>query len=145
MDNTLLGVVLLVAGAVSVAVIAWVISWYRQRKLVQRAGQWVPVEGRIESGALEAIHESGKIILPTFAFSYQVSGESYSGRFSLRDPFPGKTSIESMIDGMIGRTLLLRYCPDRPEDWFIPDEFIDGYKVEQRIGPHVIHDYYPRD
>ena len=144
MDNTLLGVVLLVAGAVSVAVIAWVISWYRQRKLVQRAGQWVPVEGRIESGALEAIHESGKIILPTFAFSYQVSGESYSGRFSLRANI-SKALAESMIDQMIGRKLFLRYDPDHTEMWFIPDEFIDGYKVEQKIGSHVIHDYSPND
>jgi len=144
-DKTLLGAVLVVAGAVSVAVAAWVISQYQQRKLAQEAGQWPPVEARIESGALEGTHESGKVLLPTFAFSYHVSGEYYSGHFSLRGPFPGKTPIESMIDGMIGRTLLLRYRPDRPEDWFIPDEFIDGYKVEQRIGSHVIHDYYPRD
>ena len=50
-----------------------------------------------------------------------------------------------MIDQMIGRKLVLRYNPDRPGRWFIPDEFIDGYKVEQRIGSHVIHDYAPND
>ena len=144
MDSALLGVVLLVAGAVSVAVVAWVISWYRQYKLVQQAGQWVPVEGRIESGALEAVHESGRIVLPTFAFSYQVSGESYSGRFSLRAKV-SKALAESMIDRMIGRKLFLRYDPGHPEMWFIPDEFIDGYKVEQKIGWHVIHDYSPND
>jgi hypothetical protein len=144
MDNTLLGAVLVVAGAVSLAVAAWVISWHRQRKLVQQAGQWVPIEARIESGALEGTHESGKVVLPTFAFSYQVSEDSYSGRFSLRANL-SKALAESMIDQMIGRKLLLRYDPDHPAAWFIPDEFIDGYKVEQKIGSHVIHDYSPND
>jgi hypothetical protein len=137
-------VVLLVAGSVSVAVIAWVISWYRQRKLVQQAGQWVPVEGRIESGALEGSHESGRVVLPTFAFSYQVSKESYSGRFSLRANI-SKALAESMIDRMIGRKLFLHCDPNHPEMWFIPDEFIDGYKVEQKIGSPPIHDYSPND
>ena len=146
MDTTLLVVILVVAGAVAVAVTAWPISWYRQRKLLQQAQQWLPVEARIESGALEATRESGKIVLPTFAFSYQVSGEYYSGRFSLTPKaFPTQEIIDSIIRPMIGRKLLLRYQPDHPEVWFIPDEFIDGLKVQQNIGSHVIHDYSPRE
>jgi Protein of unknown function (DUF3592) len=144
MDNTLLGVVLVVAGAVCVAVIAWVISSYRQRNLLQQAGRWVSVEATIESGALEGTRESSKVVLPTFAFSYEVSENRYSGRFSLRANV-SKTVAESMIDQMIGRKILLRYDPDRPEVWFIPDESIDGYKVEQKIGSHVIRDYSPND
>jgi hypothetical protein len=144
MDNTLLGVVLVVAGAVFVAVAAWVISWHRQRKLVQQAGQWVPIEARIESGALEGTHESGKVVLPTFAFSYQVSEDSYSGRFSLKANL-SKALAESMIDQMIVRKLLLRYNTEHPAEWFMPDEFSDGYKVEQMIGSHFMHDYSPND
>ena len=56
-----------------------------------------------------------------------------------------KELAESMIDQMIGRKLLLRYDPDHPSMWFIPDEFIDGCKVEQKIGSHVIHDYSPKN
>jgi len=144
MDNSLLGVVLVVAGAVSVAVAAWVVSWRRQLKLVQQAGQWVPIEAGIESGALEGTHESGKAVLPTFAFSYQVSEDSYSGRFSLMANV-SEARAESMIAQMIGRKLLLRYDPCHPAAWFIPDGFIDGYKVEQKIGSHVTHDYSPND
>ena len=121
MDKALLGVVLVVAIAVSTAVVAWVISQYRTRKLVELAGQWLPVEGRIESGALEGTHESGKVVLPTFAFSYQVSEDSYSGRFSLMANVSAARA-ESMIAQMIGRKLLLRYDPVHPEGWFIPDE-----------------------
>jgi hypothetical protein len=50
-----------------------------------------------------------------------------------------------MINQMIGRKLLLRYDPDHPEVWFIPDELIDGYEIEQKIGSHIIHDYSPSD
>ncbi|HEX3680902.1 MAG TPA: hypothetical protein VHU83_00065, partial [Bryobacteraceae bacterium] len=128
----------------AVAVTAWVVSLYRQRQLLKEAEQWLPVEARIESGPLEGTHESGKILLPTFAFSYQVSGEYYSGRFSLMPKaFPTTEILESIIDRMSGRKLLVRYQPAHPEVWFIPDEFIDGLKVEQKIGSHVIHDYYP--
>jgi hypothetical protein len=144
MDKMLLAVVFVVAGSVAVAVTAWVVSLYRQRKLLEQAEQWIPAEARIESGALEGTYESGKTRLPTFAFSYQVSGEYYSGRFSLLPKaFPTKEIIESIIDRMSGRKLLVRYQPDHPEVWFIPDEFIDGLKVEQKIGSHLIHDYYP--
>lgn len=142
MDTTFLAVILVVAGAVAVAVAAWLISWHRQRKLLQQAEQWLPVEARIESGALEG----GKIAFPTFAFSYQVSGQYYSGRFSLKPKaFPTQEIIESIIAGMIGRKLLLRYQPEHPEVWFIPDEFIDGLQVQQNIGLHVIHDYSPNE
>jgi len=94
------------------------------------------------------MRETNKAVLPTFAFSYQVSGEYYSGKFALipeRSLFPNRALIESMIEGMIGRKLLLRYNPRQPDAWFIPEERIDGCKVAQRIGSQMIHRYYPRD
>ncbi len=142
--DLLSGLAVVCVVALCLAASAWIISWYRQRKLAQQAAQWVPIEAMIESGALEGTRESGKVVLPTFAFSYRVSGESYSGRFSLRSNASGE-SAESMIDQMIGRRILVRHDPDHPEKWFIPDEHMGGYKVEQRIGSHVIHDYAPND
>jgi hypothetical protein len=150
-DNALLGVIAVVGSAVLIAVAAWVVSGYRQRKLVQDAREWIATEATINSGTLESMQESSKAILPTFAFSYQVSGEHYSGKFSLmpkRALFSSEARrafIESMIEGMIGRKLPLRYNPRQPEAWFIPEERIDGCKVEQRIGSYMIHRYYPRD
>ena len=150
-DNTLLGVIAVVGSALLIALAAWVISGYRQRKLVQEAREWLPAEATISSGALESMRETSKAVLPTFAFSYQVSGEYYSGKFSLmprRALFPSqarKAFIESMIAGMIGRKISLRYNPRQPDAWFIPEERIDGCKVEQRIGSHMIHNYQPRD
>ena len=147
MDKTLIGIVLVAGGAVSLAVAAWVVSWYRQRKLLEEAREWPTTEAIVQSGVLEGTRESGRGVRPTFAFSYQVSGHYYSGRFCLIRSWrsPGKTSVESLIQQMIGRKLLLRYDPNRPEAWFIPDEYIDGCKVGQKIGLHVIHSYYPKD
>jgi hypothetical protein len=150
-DNTLLGVIVVVGSAVLIAVAAWIVSGYRQRRLAQDAREWIPTEATINSGALESMQESSKAVLPTFAFSYQVSGEYHSGKFSLmpkRAFFPSeerRAFIQSMIEGMIGRKLPLRYNPRQPDAWFIPEERIDGCKVEQRIGSHMIHRYYPRD
>jgi uncharacterized protein DUF3592 len=150
-DNTLIGVIAVVGSALFIAVAAWVISGYRQRKLVQDAREWVPTEATINSGTLESMQETSKAVLPTFAFSYQVSGEYYSGKFALiprRAFFPSEARrafVESLIKGMIGRKLPLRYNPERPDVWFIPDESIDGCRLGQRIGSHTIHSYYPRD
>jgi hypothetical protein len=52
---------------------------------------------------VEATSETNKVVLPTFAFSYQVAGEYYSGRFALMPKrFPSEELIQSIIDRMIG-------------------------------------------
>jgi hypothetical protein len=146
MDVGLLSVALWAVGGVFAATIAWLISWQRQRRRVEEAAEWPSVEARIESGALEATLETNKVRMPTFAFSYEVSGNYYSGRFSLMPKgFPSEADTEPIIERMKGRKLELRYDPNHPEVWRIPNEFIDGYKVEQKIGMHVVHSLYPRD
>lgn len=142
MDKELLAVLFIVGSAVCVAIAAWVMSQYKQRQTIQKARQWLPVEATIESGALEGTQETSRVVLPTFAFSYKVSDQYYSGRFRLSAHLP-RARGEAMIGQMIGRRLLLRYDPERPAAWFIPDESIDGYKVEQKLSSHVIHDYSP--
>jgi len=108
-DNALLSVIAVVGSAVLIAVAAWVVSGYRQRKLVQDAREWIATEATINSGTLESMQESSKVVLPTFAFSYQVSGQHYSGKFSLMpkkalfSSEARRAFIESMIEGMIGR------------------------------------------
>jgi len=45
---------------------------------------------------------------------------------------------------MIGRKLIVCYDLAHPDRWLIPDEVIDGYKIEQKMGPHLVG-YYPND
>ena len=146
-DKTLVIVASLVAATVPVAFAAWAVSWYRQRRILERAKMWPASEATVQAGAFEGTRESGKLVLPTFTFSYQVSGEYYSGRFCLlpeRTFFP-EPFIPSITTRLVGRRLLLRHDPNRPEVWFIADETIEGYRVGQKIGMHVVHSYYPKD
>jgi len=64
--------------------------------------------------------------LPCFAFSYVVNGEYYSGRFSLsgRDD-RSVTLIREMID----RKLTVQYDPNKPSNYMISDDMIEGCAV----------------
>ena len=127
---------LIVAGVVG----AWLWSFKR----VRGTAGWPLTEGTIESAAPEIVTTYGRpnVRLPTFAFSYKVAGEYYSGRFSLMpyitDPDDGLTSR------MIGRKLAVKYDPRRPEVWFIPEKLIEGCKVEQKMS-HSLIGLQPRD
>ena len=117
--------------------------WWRwQLGKVAKAKQWPKTEATIQTGAIEVVASNrfNQVRLPAFAFSYQVRGGYYSGRFALM-PYTVEYD-ESLIDRMIGRKLVLCYDPAHPDRWLIPDEMIDGYKVEQKMGPHLVG-YYP--
>src|SRR6185437_10264305 len=89
-----------------VAVVAAVgCSWlWGQRKRVEQTERWPQAEATIESGRFEAPAQ-GRVSLPTFAFSYNVAGNYYSGRFAL---MPHTTDSASLIERMIGRKLQVR-------------------------------------
>jgi hypothetical protein len=49
-----------------------------------------------------------------------------------------------LIGLMIGRKLQVRYDPKDAAVWFIPDELIEGCKVEQKISRDLVN-YPPAD
>ena len=127
-----------------IGVMIILVAWLVRRIRVRSARHWPMAEGTVESGVREVVFSSkyGNIELPVFAFSYRVARDYYSGCFALR-PYitdPG----ESVIDRLIGRKLQVRYNPTRPSVWFIPDELIEGCRVEQKLDPHLVS-YPPRD
>jgi len=140
MDQTGAEIALGLLGVVTVVVIVFAWDWRRRRRSVEEAGTWPIAEATVESGAPERATDTRAIVL-SFAFSYQVAGAYYSGRFGL---IPTNTDSEALIDRVIGRKLQVRYNPLRPEVWFIADELIEGCKVEQKLGPHFLG-LYPKD
>ena len=140
MDATGLGIL-----ALLFCLVGLFIAWWRWQQIrVEKARQWPKTEATIESGELEVLASNRfeSVRLPVFAFSYKVDGEYHSGRFALT---PYSVSYdESIIVQMIGRKLTVCYNPADPEKWLIPDDAIEGYKVEQRMGPHLLG-YYPRN
>jgi hypothetical protein len=140
MDQTGVDITLGLLGVVMVVVIVFAWEWRRQRRSVEEAATWPIAEATIESGAMEQATDT-RAVLPMFAFSYQIGGQYYSGRFGL---MPTNTDSQALIDTMIGRKLPVRYDPLRPEVWFIANERIEGCKVEQKLGPHLVG-LYPKD
>ena len=140
MDAIGIGILLMVLSIPTLLLVWW--RWRLAK--IEKAKQWPTTEATIQTGALEVVAstEFNAIKLPAFAFSYQVRGEYYSGRFALM-PYTVEYD-ESLINRMIGRKLVVCYDPAHPERWLIPDKMIDGYRVEQKMGPHLL-DFYPRD
>jgi hypothetical protein len=140
MDTTGVELTFGTLGVIMVVAVAMGWLWRRQRQDLERTEAWPIIQATIESGRLERVTES-RAVLPTFAFSYQIAGEYYSGRFSL---VPANTDPGLLIDQLAGRKLLVRCNPRRPDIWFIPDERIEGCKVEQKLGPHLVG-LYPQE
>ncbi len=121
----------------------------RQLAIWRTAQNWPSVEGTIESGQREWVAGGAgpsTIILPVFAFSYQVAGEYYGGRFALRPYTTDPTVADpSFIKHMIGRKVRVNYNPVHPEEWFVANERVEGCRVEQKIGRDFINYRTPRD
>ncbi len=140
MDATGMGILAMVL-SLPLLLLVW---WRWQKAKVAKAKQWPKTEATIQTGSLEVVAQTefNKVRLPAFAFSYQVGGQYYSGRFALL-PYTVEYD-EKLIDRMIGRKLVICFDPSHPDRWLIPDEMIDGYKVEQKMGPHL-NGLYPSD
>jgi hypothetical protein len=124
--------------------ITLLVGWWIYQA-IKRSGarHWPLTEATIESGSIEVVTRSryGEMKLPVFAFSYKIEGAFYSGRFAL---LPYITDPdESLFARMAGRKLQVHYNPQCLEEWYLPDEIIEGCKIEQKIGPHL-KSYYPR-
>jgi len=128
--------------AVLLALLVPVLIWgFWQWKRMQDVRRWPKTEATIESASLEVVRSSKyqDIQLPTFAFSYQVNGEYFSGRFALMpyitDPGP------SLMERMIGRKLQVHYNPRDPNECFVPVDLMEGCKVKQKTGVHFTRLY----
>lgn len=144
MDETGLYILLGFLGLLAAIAVVGALWWRRAARKVEIARNWPAAEATVESGTLEAVADSSiraPIVLPVFAFSYHVDEKYYSGRFTLSHIH---TDPDQIIQRVTGRKLQIRYNPSSPDAWFISDEEIEGCRVEQKMGRHVVG-LYPRD
>ena len=111
--------------------------------LIKRTKRWPKVLATIHSADMEVMEldRNTDIVLPCFTFSYLVAEKEYSGRFSLFTN--GQEEGQSVAMKLIDRKFELRYDPKRPSRWHIPDKKMEGFEVEQKIGPHM-ESLYPK-
>lgn len=138
MDAFGLGFLTLLLSA-AVAGFAW-LFW--KIDLPDRASKWPKVEATIQSGELEVLAHGryGTIELPSFAFSYVVAGEYYSGRFAL---VPNMQNADSLLRKLINSKIQIHYDPAHPATSFVPGYTIEGCEIKQKLGS--ISHIFPRD
>lgn len=144
MDETGFYILFGLLGIVAIVAAIWIWELRGQRRQIQSAVSWPITEATIESGAIEEVSNIGgrtPMFLPVFAFSHHVADNYYSGRFSLSHL---NTDADELIRRMIGRKIQIRCNTSSPDMWFIPDEHIEGCKVEQKLGPHLVA-LYPKE
>jgi hypothetical protein len=121
--------VYLVAGVVVVVAFGRVYAAYVEKNRLKGAVDWPEAEATIRSGNVRLVGRGGHRTqkLPFFAFSYEVDGEYYSGRFGLQ--------VDEERAGQLSRDLVdtkitVRYDPKRPETYCLPEELpVEGYRV----------------
>lgn len=121
----------------AIALLVALAGYILQVVLLKRTKYWPKAWATIHSAEMEVMELDRKtdIMLPCFTFSYLVAETEYSGRFSLFTN--GEEEGQSMARKLIKRNFELRYNPKRPSIWYIPDRKMDGFEVEQKIGPHM--------
>lgn len=114
--------------------------WLLQFRRVEDAKRWPSTEATIQSGDEEVASTPGRglLMIPSFAFSYKVNEQYYSGNFTL---VPNTEPSESLIKRMIDRKLRIQYDPRQPSSYFIPNAIIEGCEVKQKMDPHLIRIY----
>lgn len=102
---------------------------YLIKQRTKNVGEWPETQATIQSAKMELVERVGHLReeLPFFTFSYIVDSEYYSGRFGLRVPEERANSlIRDWIDTRVG----VRYDPNRPSIYCLPDELsVDGFRV----------------
>jgi len=106
----------------------------RMDKDVADTADWLETEATIQDAVMERLDRY--TWYPSFAFSYSIHGEYFSGRFFLK-------ANQSQSDELVKTLLNLRFpvqCdPNNPSGWYIAEATIGGCEIIQGLSP----DYPP--
>lgn len=128
---------LIALGIVAVGVgIAVGTGMYQNRmdKDVANTADWLETEATIQDAVVERLDKYTSY--PSFAFSYSVNGEYFSGRFFLK---ANQEQSDELVKTLLSRKFPVQYDPSDPSAWYIAEAAIEGYEIIQRLSP----DYPP--
>jgi hypothetical protein len=125
-------VLLILLGIVAVViciVVGTQIYESRIDKGIADTADWLDTEAMIQDAVIERIDRYTSY--PSFAFSYAVKGEYFSGRFFLKaDPEQAGELVKSLLH----RRFPVQYDPDSPSAWYVAQATIEGYEIIQKLS-----------
>jgi hypothetical protein len=119
-------------------VVATQLNESRIDKQVTDTADWQETEATIQDAVIERL--SKYIDYPSFAFSYSVRGEYFSGRFFLKADYQ---QGQELIKSLLGRRFPVQYDPDNLSAWYIADETMEGCEIIQKLSAEYPSEYDP--
>jgi hypothetical protein len=110
----------------------------RKDKDVADTADWLQTEATIQNAAVERLDKYRSY--PSFAFSYSVNGEYYSGRFFLK---ADEEQSDELVKALLNQKFPVQYDPSSPSAWYIADANIAGYEIIQKLSPDYPSDIGP--
>jgi hypothetical protein len=101
---------------------------------IANTADWLETKATIQDAVVERINKY--TWYPSFAFSYSVHDEYFSGRFFLK---ADQQQSDELIKTLLNQEFQVQYDPNNPSAWYIAEATIAGYEIIQRLSP----DYPP--
>jgi hypothetical protein len=122
MDNV---IPILAWAAALVVGIAIIVRLMRESSREKKSRAWPTAEAVVQSSDMEPVgkRRGSPLMQPCFAFSFEISGNYYSGRFSLEANDDQSTTL---LREMIGRKVTVHYNPANPQDFVLREVLTEG-------------------
>jgi hypothetical protein len=123
---------LLLLGIVAVGIGIVVVTGMREGRIdeeVASTADWLETKATIQSAVVERIDRYTDY--PSFAFSYTVQGEYFSGKFFLR---ANQQESEELIKTLLNQEFPVQYDPNNPSAWYIAEATIASCEIIQKLS-----------
>ncbi|MGH9560812.1 MAG: hypothetical protein ACRD3S_05090 [Terracidiphilus sp.] len=107
-------------------------------KAIADTADWLDTEATIQDAVAERLDRY--ISYPSFAFSYSVQGEYFSGMFFLK---ADEKQADELIKTLLQRKFPVQYDPDNPSAWYIENANMEGYEILQKLSADYPPDIGP--
>lgn len=130
----ILGIIAIGAGIV----VATGMSESRMDEKVADTADWLETEATIQDAVIVRIDKY--TWWPSFAFSYSVKDEYFSGRFILK---ANEKQRDEPMKTLLNQKFPVQYDPGNPSAWYIAKETLGGYVIIQKLSPDYPPDFGP--
>lgn len=119
---------LLILGIFAVGIVVGVgMHGRRIDEAIANTADWMEAKATIRDAAVERYIQYSWY--SSFAFSYSVGAEYFSGRFFLKTNLP---QAEELVKTLLHQEFPVQYDPNNPSAWYIAQAIIAGHEIVQK-------------